>query len=82
MKAKLNNEYKREVFMFTLNEGGEFKDIKYRHFSDAAITGDMKPGKNITFFAEVIGFHDSKAPMRDWGMGIKGFMRRCLRKRP
>ena len=71
-----------EVFMLTLGEGGEFKDVKYRHFSDAAITGDITPGKEITFFVKIVGLHDARAPIRDWGMGIKGFMRRCLRKRP
>ena len=81
---KKDRDYEKEVFIFTLSEGGDFKDIKYKHFSDATITGDITlgkgKGKEITFFAEIVGFHDSIAPLRNWGMGIKGYMRRCFKK--
>ena len=75
-EPKEHKEYMGDVFMFLLDEGEDFENIKYHHFSDAAITGDIRVGRDVTFFLEVVGLQDAMAPKRNWGMGLDEFRKR------
>lgn len=81
-KLKKEKEYKDEIFMLKLDEGGEFKNAKVKYFSGSEelenINDDLGPP--ITFYVKVVGFSDRFAPLRNWGVGIKSFIRKHLRK--
>lgn len=72
-----NKEYKDEIFMIELPKDGEKQDLKIRHFTGYAVTGDTHPTQPIRFYAKVIGFEDANALIRNWGMQhstFRGYM--------
>lgn len=62
-------EYRGELWVLELDEGGEFKDVKPTYFSGMQKTGDWKQQKTVGFYVKVVGFVDLKAPSRSWGIG-------------
>jgi hypothetical protein len=66
---KLQHEYEDAYFELGIREGGKLED--------AVVTltepyGREKDDNNLTvrFTVKVIGFHDSRAPVRNWGARI------------
>lgn len=71
-------EYRNAVLFMDLPEGGNFKEMRFVHFSPKAIEGDIQRVKSrpVRFYFELVGFEDVNAPMRDWGMGFDTFKKR------
>jgi hypothetical protein len=81
MKTK-KKSYQDEIFLFVGDEGCEFEDLRIKHCTCGAVTGDISDkGKQIGFYMKVVGFYDKKAPMRNWGITIKSFLRRLYERR-
>lgn len=80
--VKLGEEYLDDVFVLEGREGCAFKDLKVRHCTAGAVTGDIGLNNKypIIFYVKVIGFADGRAPVRDWGMNIKKFAKYYLKK--
>lgn len=75
-----NKEYKDEVFLIELPEGGDGSELKIKNFSGFAVTGDIAPTNPVRFYAKVVGFEDVNASKRDWGMNLDKFRTRIWRK--
>ncbi len=71
-------EYKGDIFLIEANEGAEFDDFKKTQFTAYKNKIDIEPKKPIRFYAKVIGFEDIRAPIRNWGMTLKGFLYKYL----
>lgn len=71
-------EYEGGYLFLDLEEGGDFKNMRYVHFTPSAITGDIKPvnSRNVRFYFQLVGLEDNRSPLRDWGMGFKQFSRK------
>ena len=75
-------DYDGDYLFLDLTEGGNFRNLRFRHFSGQAITGDIpKPTKNfpVGFYLKVVGLVDLKEPTRSWGMNHGEFVNKCLK---
>jgi len=67
-----SKEYKDNIFMITLPEGGMIADAQVEAFDGFGITGDVFSHQNVVFYAKVVGLEDKKAPSRNWGKDFLG----------
>lgn len=68
-------DYFNGIWGLYLDEGGEFKNAIPGHFTHSALTGDVGTFKPIRFYTLVVGFEDTLAPSRSWGMNMAGLRR-------
>lgn len=68
-----DSDYRDGYLCMQMQEGGEFRWMKYVHFTPCAITGDIHPHDPIRFYFKVVGFEDTIAPVRNWGMNFETF---------
>ena len=73
-------EYEKDIFILGGDEGAEFEDFRPMSFTAGTVTNNIGKEYQIKFYAKIIGFSDSRAPMRNWGLTIKNFVRVYRRK--
>lgn len=79
LKSK-EKEYKGDVFLLSIPEGGNLGTLSGDDFSPWASTGDIDSTGTVRFFAKVIGFEDLRAPVRDWGMDLETYKKFKLKR--
>lgn len=67
-------EYKDDIFWLEMPEGGDIDDIRAVGFTGWQGTLERKPRHTVRFYAKVIGFEDTRAPMRNWQTKTKQFV--------
>lgn len=69
----IKKEYKDEVFLIELPEGGDADFLNIVVFSAWACDSRIKARLPIRFYAKIIGFEDTRALIRDWGFNFSDF---------
>lgn len=66
-------EYKDDIFLLEVPEGGNIDEVHAVGMTGWQGTLQRQPTQPIRFYAQIIGFEDANAPMRNWQMRNKKF---------